>query len=773
MICKTHAHTLATTMISLGAIVFSLSLVASSVAYKDDSYYVAGTGNPNIQETMYWKDAENILQDLSKFQYLYVQFHHCAWTWMQMEDDGNDVDENDYWYMGKIPPMGANVAFSLYGSLKGKKFNGCAADTFINSFYTDQGFNVFVDSMYHAGASGFSSLYSAGLTADCQGGSGVGCDYKAGFAMHTYSGKECDPKNATVITDSLYNLNKAMNTGAKCTNIYDASKYSGYSEGTALELLSYSHSCFYQDMLSPDGECPDPYGKLSQYQTNFHNGIQESKKKDPYQVYHYRSLYLEEIEKGKLMTTVGAALLAIALVVFVGSERFVWQKIMQLRNTIAIEDQMKDDETGTYKGSAHPMDINIEMAEAGVVSNKSDAFLGRTIEFEGNEKTQHITVTNDRVTDDESEGVYVGTETPSQSITTIDDALLASDLAETFDNGIEPDPTFSEILASRPVQIVAKNRDEDILVSTTIQKQPENSKQIILAGAATKEPSERNLTSSSIKMPTADLVQTIPISPPTQSPAHEEPDESMRVDTSLEMLTVPLDQTILDALPITSPTKDANGEILASTFIQKTKVDPSHEFLTRHPIRMPMTNLDQTSLAEPPMQVPTKDPGEDILACPSREKPMEDPDSFILSCRSIDSINEDFVEYKEPATATDTIADTAQIQDDAVVNEKGKAHITAGSQSLIPSQRIRETEVENDKYHSGCVIEKAGDRLESNTFQENEFANNVTNASQVNDDVDDMRTKPQAFDQIEKPKQEELCKVCECRPSEASDRILP
>jgi hypothetical protein len=45
-------------------------------ADKDDSYYVAGTGNPNVNEPMYWKDAENVLQDLSKFSALYVRYHH-------------------------------------------------------------------------------------------------------------------------------------------------------------------------------------------------------------------------------------------------------------------------------------------------------------------------------------------------------------------------------------------------------------------------------------------------------------------------------------------------------------------------------------------------------------------------------------------------------------------------------------------------------------------------------------------------------------------------
>ena len=69
-------------------------LLSCVEGYKDDSYYMAGKSNPNIKQKMYWKDAENVLQDLSKFKALYVQFSGCAWTWMQMEEADNDVDEN-------------------------------------------------------------------------------------------------------------------------------------------------------------------------------------------------------------------------------------------------------------------------------------------------------------------------------------------------------------------------------------------------------------------------------------------------------------------------------------------------------------------------------------------------------------------------------------------------------------------------------------------------------------------------------------------------------
>lgn len=284
-----------------------LSIISVVQGEKDGSYYIAGTGNPNVDYPMYWKDTENILADLNEFSALYVQFHQCAWTWMQYDDDGNDVDEDDYWYMSKIPPMGANVAFSLYGVLKGKNFQGCSASTFINSFYTNQGFTDFTDALSKMGVSGMSSYTSSSYSATCQGGSGIGCDYSNGFALHTYSTDECDPQYYSSTSDSMSNLNSAL-ASVECTQIYDSS--SSYNYG--LDLLTYSHSCFYQDVFSPDGECPDPYGLLAEYQTNFYNGIQESKQRDPYQVSKRRAAYKKQTKQGQTHAALGLALCFVA-----------------------------------------------------------------------------------------------------------------------------------------------------------------------------------------------------------------------------------------------------------------------------------------------------------------------------------------------------------------------------------------------------------------------------------------------------------------------------
>ena len=375
---------------SIVLLAFSI-LLGATTSEKDDSYYTAGTGNPNTAQTMYWKDGENVLQDLSKFSSLYVVFHQCAWTWMQMDDDGNDVEENDYWYMGKIPPMGANVAYSLYGTLKGKAFSGCGKDTFINTFYTDQGFNVFVDAMYLAGVSAFSTPYNTGLTAQCQGGYGVGCDYNSGFVVHKYASSQCNPQNATSINDNLSTLNSAMNNYAKCVKIYDSNKYSGYTEGTPLALLEYSHSCFYQDMFSPDGSCPDPYGKLAQYQTNFHKGITESRRSDPYQIYYYRRIYEKQINQGKTLLRVGLACIAAAAVLFIWNENIIGRFVLQRATRRGNKKISTDDRTEAVNSRAEA-DVVIEKAEAGIKTPRAqtkarrETFIGRTIEVCGDIK---------------------------------------------------------------------------------------------------------------------------------------------------------------------------------------------------------------------------------------------------------------------------------------------------------------------------------------------------------------------------------------------------
>jgi hypothetical protein len=212
--------------------------------------------------------------------------------------------------------MGANVAFSLYGSLKGSSFSGCSKDTFINSFYTSTGFQEFSYAMKYAGLSGFYYNDYSAYSAACQGYSGVGCDATNGFAVHSYSTQECNPEYVTGVTNTLYSLNQAMKS-AQCIKIYDRSKGTNWNgsnvtvSGTPLELLAYSNACFYQNYWSPDGQCPDPYGKIAFYQQNFNRGVVKSQKSDPF------AQYSIQMQDARRLSNYGTSMLVGAVVVFI------------------------------------------------------------------------------------------------------------------------------------------------------------------------------------------------------------------------------------------------------------------------------------------------------------------------------------------------------------------------------------------------------------------------------------------------------------------------
>ena len=67
-------------------------------AEKDSNPYPYGD-NPNNQFKMYWNDAANVLQDLSKFSALFIKYHGCVWSEChvdQYDDDGENRDGGMY-----------------------------------------------------------------------------------------------------------------------------------------------------------------------------------------------------------------------------------------------------------------------------------------------------------------------------------------------------------------------------------------------------------------------------------------------------------------------------------------------------------------------------------------------------------------------------------------------------------------------------------------------------------------------------------------------------
>jgi len=361
---------------------FLLGSFGAVSAVKDDTYYRAGMGNPNTDYRMFWADARNVLEDLDQFSSLYVQYHNCAWSQMkdgQEEQQSGSGDETDYWYIGATPSYGANVAFSLYGSLDGEKFSGCNQDTFINSFTTNTGFEAFASSIYYAGST--STDYSQSYSSECQGGSGVVCDYSYGFGYATFSTNTCDPAYATSVTDSMSYMNQDFQA-AQCVQIYDGSSssnnnnnnrdlkdgknyesekndaeksdsdrnlqnnygygYNGYNtydeygysnyinnyynyQNSALALLYNSNSCFVQNYWAIDGGCPDPYGLLQEYQANFNKGVRLSMKIDTY------ATYQANLEVGKRYVKVGAFLFFAALMMFLAEQMMAFKAKKRLR----------------------------------------------------------------------------------------------------------------------------------------------------------------------------------------------------------------------------------------------------------------------------------------------------------------------------------------------------------------------------------------------------------------------------------------------------------
>lgn len=76
----------------------SMSSTNTSVLFvraeKDSNPYPYGE-NPNNVFKMYWNDAGNIMQDLSKFSSLYIRYHGCVWSECQVDSFDDDGENRD------------------------------------------------------------------------------------------------------------------------------------------------------------------------------------------------------------------------------------------------------------------------------------------------------------------------------------------------------------------------------------------------------------------------------------------------------------------------------------------------------------------------------------------------------------------------------------------------------------------------------------------------------------------------------------------------------
>ena len=275
-------------------LVLLVVLSTAALGAKDNAYYPNGITNPNIKRQMYWHDASNVLTDLSQFSELYVQFHACAWSPIlsNQREGGGGQDENDYWYMNAMPSFGANVAYSLYGSLAGDEFVGCSKKSYINSFYTTSGFTNFATALATAGIDNTGTTYSY----SCDSGVGISCsDNGNNFVMTTYNNGVCRPENAkkSSIPSDLASFNTVLKSNdAKCVRIYSAA-----DGDSAPGLLQYSRSCATSDVV---GVCADPYGKKSAYERELAKATSPS------------ALFRTQTMQASIMYVVGAVLFAAA-----------------------------------------------------------------------------------------------------------------------------------------------------------------------------------------------------------------------------------------------------------------------------------------------------------------------------------------------------------------------------------------------------------------------------------------------------------------------------
>lgn len=236
-------------------------------------------------------------------------FHYLRWSentggsGCEAEDGG---DEDDNWYLGTVPCFTANVAFTLYGKLKGKR-GGCSKGTYINSFYTFEGVEAFTNALARAATSGFSYVnvgdgegegenngnnggdYGDMQSSACSayygddGGNraeayddvyvnnaesfnydassqSLSCSSDGSFDIKAFGGGSCFGGAATKVIDNLRNFNKLMKNSG-CVEIYDSSS-SQQGKYSPLYLLQQSKTCSLRDTFN---KCPDPHGKLARY----------------------------------------------------------------------------------------------------------------------------------------------------------------------------------------------------------------------------------------------------------------------------------------------------------------------------------------------------------------------------------------------------------------------------------------------------------------------------------------------------------------------------
>lgn len=204
-----------------------------------------------------------------------------------MENYGNcgqySSSEDEWWgSMGEC--RASNVAYSLYGILKGDasiwRGSACSKSTFINSFFTMDGLYNFVEASKGKVSDTYNYPYCSEYSGNddwnnwrrlSNSGSGdgevdaystMGCSSSGRFVWDVFNGDTCFGANYLYTADPLYDFNESLENHMQCKLIFKK----GHVD-FATNLLSYSQTCHitgeYKDF------CPDPHGVLLTYEYNF------------------------------------------------------------------------------------------------------------------------------------------------------------------------------------------------------------------------------------------------------------------------------------------------------------------------------------------------------------------------------------------------------------------------------------------------------------------------------------------------------------------------
>lgn len=228
----------------------------------------------------YWIDARDVLEDLDQYQALWIKIHGCVWSECAVDnndDDGENRDGDEQWYLARTQDFCANVAFSLYGIPKNHvSVMSCSRGNFINSFFTYGGADTLLESLgkspnlYYDGSyvnGYYNSNYENGYNvsnADCvvdedsYMSSTMGCSIGGKFVMAEFEGDYCHGTDFYDIIDPLHKYNRQMGR-LGCHRIWGRNFG---SSAMASQLFKNSWSCDLN--LYPNG-CPDPYGKKASY----------------------------------------------------------------------------------------------------------------------------------------------------------------------------------------------------------------------------------------------------------------------------------------------------------------------------------------------------------------------------------------------------------------------------------------------------------------------------------------------------------------------------